>query len=208
MGRCTVVRATLATVLTCLVLCTIGCGPGRPARLVPPPLDPAAVAAAAIAAADVDGNGSVGGDEIRKVPALAAALKHLDTDGDQSLSVAELRTWLEAVRESRVAITSFTAAVTHKGKPLAGATVRLVPEPFMGRDMQPAEAVTDASGTAFPTIRDSKYPGVNCGLYRVEIEATGVDGKPLPARYNTDSTLGVAVGGLLPENGMATFPLE
>lgn len=194
--------------VACAVLLAIGCGPGRPARVTPPPLDPAAVAAAAIAAADADGDGTLGSEEIMKAPALAVSLKQLDTDGDGKLSVTEVRSWLEEVRKSRVAITSFTAMVTHKGRPLAGATVRLVPEPFMGDGTKPAEGVTDAAGSAVPTIRESKYPGVNCGLYRVEIEGTGVDGKPLPARYNADSTLGVAVGGLLPENGMAVFALE
>lgn len=200
--------AVLVWPLPCAVLLIFGCGPARPARVIPPSLDPAAVAAAAIAAADTDGDSAVDAEEIRTVPALAAALKQLDTDGDGKLTVAELRSWLETVQKSRVAITSFTATVSHKGKPLADATVRLIPEPFMGDGMQRGEAVTDAAGNAVPTIRDSKYPGVNCGLYRVEIEGTGVDGKLLPARYNTESTLGVAVGGLLPENGIITFILE
>jgi hypothetical protein len=58
------------------------------------------------------------------------------------------------------------------------------------------------------TIPGGEYPGVNCGLYRVEITGKGNDGKPLAAKYNSQSALGVAVGGMLPENGMAVFELN
>ena len=62
--------------------------------------------------------------------------------------------------------------------------------------------------SATATIPSGTYMGVNCGLYRVEITGQGNDGKPLPAKYNAASTLGAAVGGRLPENGVATFVLE
>lgn len=183
-----------------------GCGPGRPTRVPAPSLDPATVATAVMAAADGDSSGTISGAELAKVPALVDAIGVLDSDGDKALSREELVAWLQVVKDSRVAITSFNATVTHKGKPLVDATVRLVPESFMGGETKAAEGRTDQDGVAMVTIPDSKYPGVNCGLYRVEI--TGTDGKPLPASFNTSTKLGVAVGGFLPENGMATFVLE
>lgn len=54
----------------------------------------------------------------------------------------------------------------------------------------------------------AEVPGVNCGLYRVELTGPGIDGRPLPASFNTESRLGLAVGAALPPNGMATFDLK
>jgi len=185
-----------------------GCGPSRPARITPPRLDVAAVTAAVMAHADTDADGRLTEPELARVPALAAALAMLDADADGRLSAAELRAWLEKVKASRVAITSLSASVTLKGKPLSGAAIRLVPEAFMGDGMKAATGVTEAGGNAVLTMPDSPYPGVQCGLYRVEITGTGHDGKPLPARYNTASTLGLAVGGRVSEDGTAAFSLE
>lgn len=198
-------RQTLLVTLACAAA---GCGPGRPARVPAPRLDPAAVTAAVFAAADADGDGALGGEEWTKVPALVAAAAVLDTNGDKRLSRDELAKWLEDVRASKVAITSFAAQVMHKGKPLADATVKLIPETFMGSELKAAEGKTDAGGSVLVTIPDSKYPGVHCGLYRVEIVGNGTDGKPLPAKFNAESMLGVAVGGMLPENGMVLFELD
>jgi hypothetical protein len=177
-----------------LATCTVGCGPSRPARIAAPALDPAAVAAAA---GDLD-----------KLPAIASGLLVLDTDKDKKVSQAELVKWLEEVRDSKVAITSVAFQVLHKGKPLSGAEIRLVPEACMGGGIKEASGQTDQSGMSMVTIPGSEYPGINCGLYRVEITGKGNDGKPLAAKYNSQSTLGVAVGGMLPENGMATFELN
>jgi len=181
----------------CLLLLAIvssGCGPSRPARIPAPPLDPAAVAAAA---GDPD-----------KLPAVSFGRIVLDTDKDKKVSSPELVKWLEEVRDSKVAITSVAFQVSHKGKPLSGAEIRLVPEACMGGGVKEASGKTDQTGMSMVTIPGSQYPGVNCGLYRVEITGKGNDGKPLEAKYNTQSTLGVAVGGMLPENGMASYDLK
>ena len=197
MPRLILLAASAAALLT-----TGGCGPSRPARLVPPPLDPAAVTDAALG-----GAAALSGAELKKIPALAAALPLLDTDGDKSLSRAELLKWFEEVVASKVAITSIAVNVTHKGRPLKNAQVRGVPESFM-TGAKTARGTTDQTGSVMVAIPGETYPGVNCGLFKVEITGTGNDGKPLAAKYNTGTTLGVAVGGMLPENGMAEFKLD
>lgn len=185
-------------VVTCLVLAVaVGCGPARPARIPAPPLDPAAVA---------DAVAATGG--LETLPAIIFAKAGLDTDGDDHVSRGEFVTWLEQVRDSKVAITSLAVQVTHKDKPLAGAAVKLVPEACLGGRIQEAAGTTDQTGVAMVTIAGAEYPGVNCGLYRVEISGSGNDGKPLAAKYRSQSALGVAVGGMLPENGMAVFELN
>ena len=40
----------------------------------------------------------------------------------------------------------FTVSVTHNGRPLADATVRLVPESFLGSEFQTASGKTDRTG--------------------------------------------------------------
>lgn len=184
-----------------------GCS-GRPARVVAPRIDPAAITAAVFDKADSDGDGRLVGSELATVPAIAAAASHLDSDGDKAVSREELLGWLTAVRDSRVAITAFETLVTQRGKPLVGATVRFVPEAFMGPGVRSAEGVTGDDGAAVVTIPDAKYPGVNCGFYRVEITGTGNDGRPLPARVNTDTTLGLAVGGGVPEMGFVQIAVD
>lgn len=185
-GLLAVVAATLA-----------GCGPSRPARIPAPPLDPEAVADAAAAAGALE-----------KLPAVGFGRATLDANGDKQVSRDELVAWLKEVRDSKVAITSVAVQVTQRGKPLSGADVKLVPEACMGGAIKEATGTTDDSGVAMVTIPGSEYPGVNCGLYRVEITGGGADGKALPAKYNAESTLGLAVGGMLPENGMASFDLK
>jgi hypothetical protein len=195
-------RSRFAVSAVAVLLAAAGCGPARPARIPAPPLDPAAVAGAALG-----GAGPLAAVDLAKVPALAAALPLLDTDGDKKLSRDELVAWLTEVRDSKVAITSLAVEVKHKGRALQNAEVRFVPEAFM-TSVKPAEGTTDDSGMTMVSIPGSEYPGVNCGLYRVEITGQGNDGKPLAAKYNTATTLGVAVGGMLPENGMVSYVLE
>lgn len=195
-------------VLGILAVVIAGCGPKRPARVVAPRLDVAAITAGILAKADADSNGRIEGPELGRVPALAAGLGVLDTDRDKAVSAAELSAWLGRVVESKVAITSAPVVVVHKRKPLKGVTVKFIPESFMGASTKAAEGTTDGNGQANVTIPGGQFPGVNCGIYRVEISGKGNDGKPLPARYNTDTTLGIAVGALLPEGGMPTFTLE
>jgi len=186
-----------ACVVFLLATAVSGCGPSQPARIPAPALDPAAVATAAAANGDLD-----------KLPAIAFARSALDADKDKKVSQSELVKWLEEVRDSKVAITSVAVQVLHKGKPLSGAEIRLVPEACMAGGIKEASGTTDQSGMSMVTIPGSEFAGVNCGLYRVEITGNGNDGKPLPAKYNSQSTLGVAVGGILPEQGMASFELD
>lgn len=201
-------RFAPCVVIVGMIVVGVGCGPSKPARVVAPGLDVAGVVAGVLGKADANGDGKITAGELAKVPALVDAVAVLDTDGDKAISAAELTAWLTAVRDSKVAITAAGVRVAQKGKPLAGVTVRLVPEPFMGPDVKPAEGTTTATGQAAVTIAGSPYPGVNCGLYRLEITGKGTDGKPLPAKYNTATTLGAAVGGMLPIGGMIAVDLE
>lgn len=171
-----------------------GCS-SRPVRVPAPRIDPEAIVAAVFELADADRDGSLRAAEQQTVPAIAAAAGRFDTDGDGGVAREELRAWLEAVSDSRVAINPLELVVWQRGRPLVGATVRLVPEPFMGEQVKAAEGVTDADGTATMTISDTKYPGVNCGLYRVQLA-------------DAVTSLGVAVGAGVPETGLVQLAID
>jgi len=64
----------------------------------------------------------------------------------------------------------------------------------MGSNIHGAEGRTDEYGYVSPSIPGSLSPGVRFGIYRVEITGKGVDGRPIPAKYNVESTLGFTVG--------------
>lgn len=199
-------RGSFIVVASMSLLC--GCGPRRDERVIPPTLDADAVATAVMAKVDVNRDGLVTQNEMQKLPALAAARMDLDTDKNGALSKAELRHWLAFVRDSGVALSQLTGVVVHRQKPLANAAVMLVPEPVMGPGRATATAVTDAEGRFAATIPGTRYPGVHCGFYRVEVSGIGNDGKSL-TRFQGDHTpLGLAVGGMLPIGGVVTFTLD
>ncbi len=201
-------RWLTAQVILAVAALAGGCWSGRPARVVPPAMDPQTVVDAVMQKADANGDGRIAGDEFDALPAVGFAREAFDRDDDKAISREELLTWLEEVKASRVAITSFATEIKHKGRPLSGAMVRLIPEEVMGGTMQQAEGTTDENGMAMVSIPGGEYPGVNCGLYRVEVSGTGNDGKPLPAVYNSQSRLGVSVGGGAIEHGMIVFDLD
>ena len=195
--------ATSASLVVCL-----GCHTQQPARLLAPGFSVDQAATAILDRADANGDGGIDAAEAARVPALKQASADLDRDGDKRLSREELLGWLNEIRQSRVAINPLGLTVTHRGKPLSNAQVRLVPEDFLGAGIQPAAGTTDAGGLVRPVMNGSQHPGVNCGLYKIEISGQGTDGRPLPARFNTATTVGLAVGGEIPRSGVVTIALD
>lgn len=189
------IRQTLRLMASVLgVSLALGCGAGQPKRLPAPAIDPDKITRAIMDIADSDGDGVLTSGEFTKVPSVGAIVRQLDGNGDGAVSSGEIANWLTRLKESRVAIGSGVFEVIHKGRPLANVQVTLVPESFMGGGMQVAQGVTDAGGIVNPTIPGSPHHGVNYGLYRVELRGQGTDGAPLPANYNTATTLGIGLG--------------
>ena len=195
-------------VLWTLGLTVPGCGSRQPARLAAPSFSAEQASAAILTRADTNSDGSIDAGEASRVPALKQAIRDLDSDGDKRLAREELLRWFEEIRRSRVAINPLGLTITHRGKPLGNAQVRLVPEDFLGPGVSIATGTTDAAGLVRPTIAGSQHAGVNCGLYRLEISGRGNDGQPLAARFNTATTLGLAVGGQVPTSGLVTIALD
>jgi hypothetical protein len=88
--------------------------------------------------------------------------------------------------------------VTRDGQGLAGVTVTLRPEPFMGNALKPATGVSGADGTV-PLRVSPDLPGLSPGFYRIEASLIKDGTETLPSRYNVQSGLGQEVAPALRE---------
>jgi len=166
-----------------LLLGAAGCGGGTTPP--PPQFSPDDVAAKAIQQYDKNGDGVFDAAELEHCPGLKAVVK----TPDGKLTADQLKARLHKMAESNVGRLSLTCKIYLDGAPLEGATVRLVPEKFMGESVQVAVGTTGKDGVAVLKSEDGAKEGVQLGYYRVEV--TGA--KALPSRYNAQTTLGCEV---------------
>ncbi len=169
-----------------------GCGGSGLSPVLPPPLSPDEAAKKAIAQYDTNHDGFLAADELERCPALKSGLAAMDKDKDGRLSVAEIAGRLQEYNASKTGALTLLVSVTLDGQPLPDATVTFVPESFLGPGFKPASGVTSAHGKVF--VRTQDGPGVPYGMYRIEVSRKGPAGEELPARYNSQSELGVEIG--------------
>jgi hypothetical protein len=178
-------------------LLLVGCT-HSPTSVAVPEWDPGAAADRALSEYDSNGDRKLSPVELKKCPGLLSALGRFDGDHDGSISGDELKSQLEEIRQNEAALVEITCTVMRNKQPLEGATVKFVPESFMGEDFRPATGVTARDGTTFPTVADEELPakyrgrvhGVHCGIYRVVVTHPNID---IPAKYNTQTELGRVV---------------
>jgi hypothetical protein len=182
----------------CLLILVLALASGCSRRIEAPPIDPGAVAARALAEYDTNKDGFLDTRELERCPGLKMALSRFDRDKDGRFSKTELEEYFTAYQDSKVAIQNVVCRVTLDGKALVGATVVLEPEAFMGTNIKPGRGVTDNKGQARVQIEGAPAPGCNLGIYRVRISRPS--GPELPARYNTQTQLGLEVAPGLPGN--------
>ena len=198
---CRGVRSSVCCVAVGAML--LGCS-GTPAAVSAPLIDPEQAAEAALSQYDTNQDGLLSTEELTPCPALREAIGRYDQDRDRQISRSELiqrfATWVQ----SGLGVSSLTCSVTWKGRPLAGAQVKLLPEECFAGVLQPAVGMTDESGIAMLSIDASHLPsdarnmqGVQQGLYRIEIDHPEIE---IPARYNTDTRLGKEVSFEMGEN--------
>jgi hypothetical protein len=101
--------------------------------------------------------------------------------------------------------------VRRRNQPLAGATVRLIPDEIL-TNLKAAEGITDPRGYIDFRIPGSDSPGVQPGIYRVEVSLKDASGKEhIPAKYNSQTELGLEVGAAGGQRGSvasASFSLD
>ncbi|MGO9111916.1 MAG: hypothetical protein ACLP9L_22035 [Thermoguttaceae bacterium] len=186
----TILRIGLV-VLGTAVLGLLGCWHGPPARVQPQAIAPDA-AQRALELNDANHDGFLDAKELEKAPGLMAAMKRLDRNGDGKITAEEISARLEAWKSGTYGRLAVLCRVKHDGNPLAGALVTFEPESFLGGELAAGKGTTNKLGTAIISSgTDTKDPpGMSPGFFRVRITKSG---EPIPARYNTETTLGMEV---------------
>jgi hypothetical protein len=170
-----------------------GCSSG-PERVKPPRIDPSSAAAQAMELYDKDDDGKLNQTELSSCPGVLIGIDHYDTNRDKMIDREEFTTRLSQLLKNRTGATQLACIVSYQGKPLVGATVVLEPEAYLGNDIQPAEGVTTKAGIADVGMPPGKAPAalqatklIQYGTFKVRITHPTIN---LPAKYNTETTLG------------------
>lgn len=175
------------------LISSVGCF-GAKESVGAPELDAPKMTDDAMALCDADGDGFITSTEVKASPALKFAMDDIDLDGDGKLSRDELKERFDIYVTTATGLKSVSLFVrrgSKNGDGLVGATVRLVPEPFMADYIEEAEGeVIDPSNGMVEIMTLPPNPGVRVGMYRVEIES---DDMKVKAKYNTETTLGIEV---------------
>ena len=193
--------------LSCVALLLAGCDASG-GRVNPPAINPQAMAQAAMAQYDTNKDQLLDAHELARCPGLQRNLPICDSNKDGQLATDEISARLKSFLDARIGIVGYSARFTLDGQPLDGARVVLTPEKFLGAAVQPAAAVTTAEGVGFFQVSDD-LPGVQPGIYRLEVNRPGSDGKEtIPARYNREAIYGIDAGVDSPDvNSRAHFAL-
>jgi hypothetical protein len=183
------------------LLLIAGCS-GRPGAIRPPDVDAEGAAAQAIELFDKSGDGQLGQQEWSASPALSAVSKAYDANGDGNLTGDEIVTGLNGWQQSGVGARVVPFRVTLDGQRLIGAVVKLTPAPFLGDAIKGASGETGASGAGQLSMAAEDRPRnapdialMQPGLFHVEITHAS---KKIPAKYNTQTTLGIEITGANP----------
>jgi hypothetical protein len=164
-------------------------------QVEPPSVRPAAAAAAAVSAADANGDGQLDQKELAASPALGAVAARWDSDADKSLSQSEIEAGLTQMFSAGVGLVNVSCRITNNGRSVPGAEVRFVPEDFLGGAVKAAAGTTDADGVAAIAIPAADRPAdqqdldlMQVGLYRVEITGPGITPPVKPLGWAVDPT--------------------
>lgn len=188
----------------------VGCS-GRPGAVGLPNVDPSTAAGAAIDELDRSGDGQLSKDEWSASAPLASVATQYDGNQDGNLSSDEIAAGIARWIQTGVGARQVPFTVVLDGRGLSGATVRLVPAPFLGLGLKGAFGETSASGSGMlnmaPEDRPKNAPNIPLmqpGLYEVQITHPA---RPIPAKYNTQTTLGIEISSGNPPPQGVTWSL-
>ena len=166
-----------------------GCGGIKEFRV-----DPVAASKAAMEQYDKNGDGLLDMTELRACPALLRELRAYDESKDKKLNADEIGAQIRDMYGQGPGMTSLNCTVSLNGTALSGATVRFIPESFLGPEIKEANGVTNSTGTAALGISPEDLPKelrrhhlMRVGIYRVEITHPSTK---IPPKYNTETELG------------------
>jgi hypothetical protein len=183
-------RAPWWVLLGGLVLLAAGCS--RDGGQAAPDVSPRAAADQALAEYDANKDGVLDAKEMEACPGLLGALKRIDKDNDNRLTADEIADRLTFFQQQGM-LGDASVSATLDGRPLAGATITLVPEKFMGSSIKSASAITDELGSGFFKMEGTEYIQVAFGYYRVQVSKKVQGRETIPAKYNAQTVLGQEV---------------
>lgn len=187
------VKSKLCLLVGLLLCC--GCS-SQPPRVHQIDADPADLAARLMAAGDTDQDGYLSQAELSRLPYLIEMAREYDVDRDSRIATSELAARFEkTVFDPKVALTPGACNVMRKGRPFVGATVRLVPAPWLQEYLPVASGIAGPDGIAFLSMDSDKYPKnvpklsgvIRPGLYLIEVTHPSIQ---VPGKYNTATILG------------------
>ncbi|HEX2474823.1 MAG TPA: hypothetical protein VHK01_08760, partial [Lacipirellulaceae bacterium] len=159
-------------------------------------------AAAAIDKYDQNGDGALSRDEWTQSPELSSVAAEYDTTGDSALAVDEIAEGIRIWQDGPVGARAVPFKVTFNGRPLAGASVRLLPAEYLGDAVKGASGESGPDGTGKLRLAPEDLPKnapnmslMQPGLYRVQITHPSVK---IPEKYNSETTLGIEISGSNP----------
>ena len=170
-----------------------GCS-GGPERVKPPKIDPIAAATQAMELYDINHDSKLSQEELAKCPGVLISLDGYDTNHDKFVDEEEVRDHLSHLLRNGTGATQLACNIIYDGQPLASAKVVLEPEPYLGSEIQAAEGVTTSYGAAEVGMPPEKAPAalknmklIQYGTFKVRVTHPSIN---LPAKYNTETTLG------------------
>ena len=170
----------------------MGCGNSGPPPVVPD-LPDASAASKAMELYDTNHDGFLDAKELEKAPGLKAAIKQVDTNHDGKISEQEIADRIKSWADSQIGRMPVAlprdaqrqAAGGREGGLRAGEVPGRHASVRLGNHRRNGLAISPAPMPADPTVQ-----GLSPGFYRVEITK---DGENIPAKYNTETTLGAEV---------------
>jgi hypothetical protein len=149
-----------------LVVAAIGCS--RSTTQQASAIDPSAATVKVLEQYDRNGDRSLSARELKASAALSLSAARIDKNRDGSLSEDEIRDRVttQAALAGRFL---FQVSVSSQGKPLPGAEVTFIPEPFMGEGSQSYGGTTGQNGICSLKGVDFKTLGIPNGFYQIHI---------------------------------------
>lgn len=196
--------------IACLALLS-GCS-DVPPDVDLPPIDADRASHIAIDHYDTDHNGVLSRQELNAAPGILAGFSRFDADGDGEICQEEIAGRIRAWQATGQSLITYTSFVEWNRRPLHAAQVKFIPEAFLADYVAPASGTTNESGMVMLDLIDKSplredqqdLTGVQPGVYRVEITS---DRFTLPAKYNSNTTLGIELSPDVYGRKIPTFRL-